>query len=94
MTATMHYDSKPTIADHNTLSLTDHVRAVLNEYYKNISEANIEPKNIYDIVMTEIERPLIEATMEFLNYNQSQASRLLGINRGTFRRKLAHYGMI
>jgi Fis family transcriptional regulator, factor for inversion stimulation protein len=94
MTAAMHYDSKPTIADHNTLSLTDHVRAVLNEYYKNISKENIEPKNLYEIVMTEVELPLIEATMKFLDNNQSEASKVLGINRGTFRKKLAHYGMI
>jgi len=44
--------------------------------------------------MAEVELPLIEATMEYTGNNQFRAAKILGINRGTFRKKLAFYGML
>jgi Fis family transcriptional regulator len=44
--------------------------------------------------MAEVELPLIEATMEYTGGNQSRAAKILGLNRGTFRKKLFHYGML
>ena len=52
------------------------------------------PENLYALVMTEMEQPLLEAVMRYTRNNQSKAAMILGINRGTFRKKLAYYGML
>ena len=53
----------------------------------------IKPENVYELLMAEVELPLIETTMEYTGGNQSRAANILGINRGTFRKKLAHYNI-
>jgi len=40
-----------------------------------------------------MERPLLDLTMQFTRGNQTRAANLLGINRGTLRKKLKKYGM-
>jgi len=90
----MHYSEKPSIQSHNQLPLADHVKTLLNNYYKNMVETGVTPENIYELVISEIEAPLIEATMEYTENNQSEASKVLALNRGTFRKKLIHYGML
>lgn len=53
-----------------------------------------KPGNLYHVVLSEMERPLLEATMKHTGQNQSRAAKILGLNRGTFRKKLAFYGML
>ena len=53
----------------------------------------MKPENVYELLMAEVELPLIQTTMEYTGGNQSRAAKILGINRGTFRKKLAHYGI-
>jgi Fis family transcriptional regulator, factor for inversion stimulation protein len=93
MPATMHYNhaSATEAAD---LPLRDHVKEIISTYYKNMVTEGLSPENVYELVMAEVELPLIEATMEYTSNNQSRAAQILGINRGTFRKKLAFYGML
>lgn len=49
--------------------------------------------DIYDMVMSQVEEPLLRAVMAFTNGNQSRASEILGLNRGTLRKKLQRYGL-
>ena len=44
--------------------------------------------------MGEVERPLFEAVMKYTRGNQSQAAGILGINRGTLRKKLKTYELL
>ena len=46
------------------------------------------------MVLSEVEAPLLECVMEYTDSNQTKASKLLGLNRGTLRKKLKQYGMI
>jgi Fis family transcriptional regulator len=46
------------------------------------------------MVMSEVEAPLLEAVMRYTGNNQSKASIMLGLNRGTLRTKLKNYGML
>ena len=46
------------------------------------------------MVMSEVEAPLIEAVMRYTGNNQSKASIMLGVNRGTLRTKLKNYGLL
>ena len=49
------------------------------------------PNNLYDKVMSEIEKPLLATVLQHCNHNQSRAASYLGINRGTLRKKLRQY---
>lgn len=52
-----------------------------------------QPDNMYDLVLRQIEQPLFEAILEHTKGNQSRASELLGLNRGTLRKKLRNYNL-
>ena len=51
------------------------------------------PNDMYDLVLRQIERPLFEAILEHTKGNQSRAAELLGLNRGTLRKKLRSYDL-
>ena len=93
MTATIHHIDATETAS-SVLPLQDHVKKIVTNYYKNAVEDNMTPEKVYELVMAEAELPLIEATMEYTGNNQFQAAKVLGINRGTLRKKLAFYGML
>ena len=52
-----------------------------------------QPSNMYDLVLKQIEQPLFEAILEHTRGNQSRAAELLGLNRGTLRKKLRSYNL-
>ena len=51
------------------------------------------PGHLYDLVMREVEEPLFRAVLGYAEGNQSRAADILGINRGTLRKKLKNYGI-
>jgi len=71
--------------------LRDCVADSVNAYF---SALNGHPAgNLYNMVLSEVEEPLLKAVLIFTNGNQSKASEVLGINRGTLRKKLKTYGL-
>ncbi|HEU4601432.1 MAG TPA: DNA-binding transcriptional regulator Fis [Steroidobacteraceae bacterium] len=52
-----------------------------------------KPGQLYDLVMREVEEPLFKAVLNYAEGNQSRAADILGINRGTLRKKLKEYGL-
>ncbi len=52
-----------------------------------------KPGQLYDLVLREVEEPLFKAVLEYVEGNQSRAADMLGINRGTLRKKLKTYGL-
>ena len=90
MTATLHY--KKPYAKTKKVILKDKVSEALDEYFTTLGDQ--KPENVYNLVLSEVEAGLLEATMKFTEENQSQASVILDLNRGTFRKKLALYGML
>jgi Fis family transcriptional regulator len=68
------------------------VSTVLNEYF-----AQVDPElitGLYDMVLSEVEAPLLEAVMQKARSNQSRAAQMLGLNRGTLRKKLKQYDLL
>jgi len=65
------------------------VRESVSKYLDDLDGEDIE--GLYELVLAQVERPLIEIAMERCMQNQSKASKLLGINRNTLRKKLACY---
>ena len=53
-----------------------------------------DPANLYELVIGEVERPLLKNAMEHAGGNKSQAAKFLGINRGTLRKKLKQYNLL
>ena len=51
------------------------------------------PNHLYQMVIDEIERPMLEVVMQFTGGNQSKAAELLGLNRGTLRKKLSQHNI-
>ena len=70
----------------------DSVRQALESYFVQLKGQ--APNNLYELVLAEVEVPLIQAVMEFTRGNQSRAAILLGLSRGTLRKKLKIYGML
>ena len=64
----------------------------MKRYFAQLSQKNM-PIDVYQLVLNEVEPPLLNAVMKFANNNQSQASRILGINRTTLRTKLKKYNI-
>ena len=52
-----------------------------------------KPGQLYDLVLREVEEPLFKAVLDYAAGNQSRAADILGINRGTLRKKLKTYGL-
>jgi len=52
-----------------------------------------EPRGLYQKLVAEIERPLIEQAMRRAEGNQVRAARILGLNRNTLRKKLVDLGI-
>jgi len=72
--------------------LKDEVRKAMRRYFNQLDEKNM-PINVYELVLKEVEPPLLKSVMKFANNNQSKAARILGINRTTLRTKLKKYNI-
>jgi len=72
--------------------LHKHAEDALKTYFSTLN--GDRPGDLYDLVMQQVERPLFEAVMEYTDGNQSEAACILGINRGTLRKKLKTYSLI
>jgi Fis family transcriptional regulator len=64
----------------------------MKRYFAQLDQRNM-PIDVYQLVLNEVELPLLNAVMKFVNNNQSKASRILGINRTTLRTKLKKYNI-
>jgi len=51
------------------------------------------PEGLYDLVLREVETPLLREVLAWAGGNQSKAAAALGINRATLRKKLALLGI-
>jgi len=72
--------------------LRKHTEDALNQYFDSLN--GDRPGDLYTLVLGEVERPLFKAVMDYTQGNQSQAAGILGINRGTLRKKLKTYSLL
>ena len=81
-----------TSVDQETQTLRDNVHRALRNYFAHLDGQPVT--DVYQMVLSEVEAPLLETVMEYTRGNQTKASVLLGLNRGTLRKKLKTYGLI
>ncbi|NOS89191.1 MAG: Fis family transcriptional regulator [Methylococcaceae bacterium] len=71
----------------------------LSVYVKQTVETYLTQLNGHDavglhaMVISEVEKPLLEAALEYAGHNQTKAAKALGLSRSTLRKKLDHYGI-
>jgi Fis family transcriptional regulator len=73
-------------------SLRDHVADAMQQYFRDLDGQ--DTKELYALVMAEVEPPLLEAAMKYTRNNQSKTAALLGLNRVTLRKKLKQYNLL
>jgi Fis family transcriptional regulator len=71
--------------------LRSHAEHALHDYFSSLN--GHRPHQLYDLVLREVEEPLFKAVLDYADGNQSRAADILGINRGTLRKKLRQFGL-
>ena len=71
--------------------LGSHVQTLLRDYFRRLDGHTTY--NLYKLVISEVEKPLLGIVMEEAQGNKSQAAEILGINRSTLRKKLRQHGL-
>ncbi|MFT5033324.1 MAG: Fis family transcriptional regulator [Bermanella sp.] len=73
-------------------SLRENVAVAVKNYFDQLDGQDVT--DVYEMVLSEVEAPLLEKVMSYTRNNQTRASQLLGLNRGTLRKKLKKYGLL
>ena len=66
--------------------VADAVRRSLERYFRDMDGER--PTAIYDMVLKNVERPMIEMVLGRAEGNQTRAAAMLGIDRNTLRKKM------
>ena len=83
--------------DNNTneaVSMENSLEKTIENFIKSLIKDEENHKNIYDLAMNKIEPSILHVAMEHTKQNQSACATLLGISRGTLRKKLKSLGKI
>ena len=78
--------------EHQESTLRSEVEKALRRYFQHVEDEPVT--DLHRMVMSEVEAPSLEAVMRYTRKNQSRASIMLGLNRGTLRTKLKLYGLL
>ena len=73
------------------IPLRQHVKNTISRYLKGMG--NTKPENLYQMLLAEIEPPLIEEILKCTGGNQTQAAGMLGMTRNTLRSKMQRYSI-
>lgn len=79
-------------SDSETPTLKECVKNAMDTFFQDLDGQ--PAANLYEMVMAEVEAPLLDVVMKHSRDNQSKASEILGINRGTLRKKLKQYDLL
>jgi Fis family transcriptional regulator len=71
--------------------LRDYVRTAVDNYFSQLNGHTTS--GLYQMVIAEVEKPLLEAVLRQAESNQTRAAKILGISRSTLRKKLAKYNL-
>lgn len=71
--------------------LSQSVKSSIEQYFKDLDGQ--PPHAVYDMVLSCVEKPLLEYIMQYASGNQSKAADILGLNRNTLRKKLLQYSI-
>ncbi|WP_107855570.1 Fis family transcriptional regulator [Neisseria weaveri] len=70
----------------------DCIEKNLQQYFRDLNGET--PCGVYDMVLQQVEKPLLTCVMSECGGNQSKAAAILGLNRNTLRKKLQQHSML
>lgn len=73
------------------IPLSEQVREAVDLYFTQLN--GHDASGLHALVISEVEKPLLEATLKHSSYNQTKAAKTLGLSRSTLRKKLDFYGI-
>lgn len=76
----------------STQPLKNNISAALDNYFDQLGGQMVT--DVYQMVLSEVEAPLLRSVMRYTRNNQTKASMVLGLNRGTLRKKLKQHGLL
>lgn len=79
------------LQNNHSMSLKESVNNTLQQYIAKLDGQ--PPADLYSLVLAEVEKPLLEMVLKLTNNNQSKAAIILGLSRGTLRKKMALYDL-
>lgn len=80
------------VVDAQALPLRDSVKTAVEKYFTHLDGQQIT--DLYEMVLNEVEEPLLQTIMRITGGNQSLAAKILGLSRGTLRKKLEQYDLM
>ncbi|PSJ45392.1 DNA-binding transcriptional regulator Fis [Zobellella taiwanensis] len=81
----------PTSEQPTQRPLRNSVEQALRNYLSQLNGQEVT--ELYELVLAEVEAPMLDVIMQYTRGNQTRAANMMGINRGTLRKKLKKYGM-
>ena len=78
------------MARHNDISTC--VTGALEKYFRDLNGEM--PCGVYDMVLKNVEKPMLEVVLRHADGNQTLAAEMLGINRNTLRKKLTEHNLL
>ena len=91
MTPNLNSSDHLFVANLQAVSLEKLVKSKLEVLFSLQQEAQVDLNGLYDIVMEQVERPLLELALRAFNGNQVKTAQMLGINRNTLKKKIDIY---
>ncbi len=91
MTPNLNSSDNLFVANLQSVSLEKLVKSKLEVLFNQQQEAQVELNGLYNVVMEQVEKPLIELALRAYNGNQVKTAQMLGINRNTLKKKIDNY---
>jgi Fis family transcriptional regulator len=81
------------VANLSSISLEELVKKRLEVHFQHQTAAEVDAASLklYDVVLSQVEKPLLELALRATNGNQVKTAQMLGINRNTLKKKIDNY---
>lgn len=91
MTPNLNSSDNLFVANLQSVSLEKLVKSKLEVLFQQQKEAQVDLNGLYNVVIEQVEKPLLELALRAYNGNQVKTALMLGINRNTLKKKIDNY---
>lgn len=91
MTPNLNNSDNLFVANLQSVSLEKLVKSKLEVLFQQQREAQVDLNGLYNVVIEQVEKPLLELALRAYNGNQVKTALMLGINRNTLKKKIDNY---
>lgn len=91
MTPNLNSSDNLFVANLQSVSLEKLVKSKLEVLFQQQREAQVDLSGLYNVVLEQVEKPLLELALRAYNGNQVKTAAMLGINRNTLKKKIDNY---